>query len=416
MHESARVVADEAVTEPGVTPFSSQNHDATTIILIVDDEPVNRQVLVNYLPHQEYSILQAASGHEALEIMSNLPAEQRPELLLLDVMMPHMTGYEVTEKLRQTWPAVELPILLLTAKNQVGDLVQGLHVGANDYITKPVLRDELLARLKTHLNILNLKAENAQMGAEIEISHRLQQMVLPSEQELLAIQCFDIAAFMDPADIVGGDYYDILQNNERIVCSIGDVTGHGLESGVIMLMVQAAMRTLFESGMTDLKHFLNIVNSTIYHNLNRMNVEKNLTLTMFMYQNGKLLLCGQHEEVLLVRAGMIERIDTIDLGFMVGLEEDISCFLTTLETQLGPDDGVVLYTDGITEANNQDASCYGVDRLCNMISDNWQYSAHAIQQAIIADLKKHVGSTSNMADDVTLVVLKHKPTNSCEHV
>jgi two-component system, sensor histidine kinase ChiS len=125
-------------------------------ILIVDDEPVNRQVLVNHLSLQNYTITQAETGIEALELLER---GYQPDLILLDVMMPHLSGYEVTQKIRQTLAADELPIILLTAKTQTADLVLGLESGANDYLTKPISKDELLARLKTHLHIQQLKVE-----------------------------------------------------------------------------------------------------------------------------------------------------------------------------------------------------------------------------------------------------------------
>ncbi|MDJ0708338.1 MAG: response regulator [Leptolyngbyaceae cyanobacterium MO_188.B28] len=119
-------------------------------ILVVDDEPVNRQVIINQLSIHHYQVTQAANGPDALALM-----EQgfKPDLLLLDVMMPRMTGYEVCRKIRETIPAHELPIVMLTAKNQPPDLVEGLSAGANDYLTKPVSKNELIARIKTHLRL-----------------------------------------------------------------------------------------------------------------------------------------------------------------------------------------------------------------------------------------------------------------------
>lgn len=122
-------------------------------ILIVDDEAINLQVLVNHLSLENYIVTQAINGMEALEIIEN---GLKPDLVLLDVMMPKMTGYEVTQKLRKIYPAHELPILLLTAKDRPEDVVIGLQQGANDYLTKPVNKRELLARLKTHLQLSNL--------------------------------------------------------------------------------------------------------------------------------------------------------------------------------------------------------------------------------------------------------------------
>lgn len=119
-------------------------------ILIVDDEPVNLQVLVNHLSLQNYALTQATNGVEALAVI-----EQgfQPDLILLDVMMPRMTGYEVCQKLREKFAANELPVVLLTAKNQVSDLMEGFTSGANDYLTKPISKNELLARIKIHIQL-----------------------------------------------------------------------------------------------------------------------------------------------------------------------------------------------------------------------------------------------------------------------
>jgi PAS domain S-box-containing protein len=123
------------------------------VILVVDDEPVNLQVLANHLSLQDYAIVQASNGEDALQLIEQ---GLKPSIILLDVMMPKMTGYEVTQRLRERYPATELPIVLLTAKTQVADLVTGLAAGANDYLTKPISRDELLARIRTHLNLSRL--------------------------------------------------------------------------------------------------------------------------------------------------------------------------------------------------------------------------------------------------------------------
>ncbi|MEM7371597.1 MAG: response regulator [Bacteroidota bacterium] len=126
-------------------PLSSSIH-----ILVVDDEPVNQQVIKNHLSAPHYHITQAMNGTEALKLLEQ---GNSYDLILLDVMMPRMSGYEVCEEIRKTYLPSELPIIMVTAKNQTADLVQGLGIGANDYLAKPFSKDEFLARLKTHLNL-----------------------------------------------------------------------------------------------------------------------------------------------------------------------------------------------------------------------------------------------------------------------
>ena len=142
-------------TEPIKSQISqSKTLDRTQFkVLIVDDEPVNRQVLINHLALYNYEITEASNGLEALAVIDN---GFMPDIILLDVMMPSMTGYEVCQTIRNRFPAQELPIVMLTAKNQVADIVEGFASGANDYLCKPIQKQEMLARIKTHLHLAKL--------------------------------------------------------------------------------------------------------------------------------------------------------------------------------------------------------------------------------------------------------------------
>jgi serine phosphatase RsbU (regulator of sigma subunit) len=271
-------------------------------------------------------------------------------------------------------------------------------------------RTAQLATANQEITLLNerLKKENLRMSAELNVAKQIQQMVLPKEEELQQIEGLDIAGFMEPADEVGGDYYEILNNNGQIKIGIGDVTGHGLESGVLMLMVQTTVRALLLAGINNPDQFLNVVNQTIYHNAQRMGTDKNLTLSLLDYQAGQLQVTGQHEEVLLVRQnGAIERIDTFELGFSVGVINDIAEMVSQTHLELHEGDGIVLYTDGITEARDPDMALYGLERLCEVISQNWHLSAKEVQQAVIDDVKQYI-DTQKVLDDITVLVLKQK--------
>jgi serine phosphatase RsbU (regulator of sigma subunit) len=250
-----------------------------------------------------------------------------------------------------------------------------------------------------------LKSENSRMGAELNILKQMQQMILPKPEEL-EIEGLDIAGFMEPADEVGGDYYDVLQAHGVVTIGMGDVTGHGLESGILMLMTQTAVRTLQEVREPNPIRFLSILNSTIYKNIKRMNSDKNLTFVVLNYAEGKVSISGQHEETIVVRnGGYIERIDTMDLGLPIGLDDDIADFISHRIVELYPGDGIVLYTDGIPEAQNLDKKQYGIEPLCATIGQNWHKSASEIKEAIIADVKQFIGK-QKVFDDITLLVLK----------
>ncbi|MEL6589833.1 MAG: response regulator, partial [Bacteroidota bacterium] len=141
---------DIAQPEVALAALPHALHKDQIRILIVDDEIINQKVLNNHLQSKEYQLIFASNGEEALDLIQHSPAF---DLVLLDVMMPRMSGYEVCEQIREHHLPSELPVIMVTAKNQVVDLVQGLQVGANDYLTKPFTKAEFLARVQTQLDL-----------------------------------------------------------------------------------------------------------------------------------------------------------------------------------------------------------------------------------------------------------------------
>ncbi|MBW4485333.1 MAG: transporter substrate-binding protein [Tildeniella torsiva UHER 1998/13D] len=268
-----------------------------------------------------------------------------------------------------------------------------------------------LTAANAEISTLNqaLEIDNSRMNAELSVARQLQQMILPKPEELSAIAHLDIAGFMEAAEEVGGDYYDILQDSSSLVTiGIGDVTGHGLESGVLMIMAQTAVRMLRALNQTDPLVCFNALNEVVYQNRLRMSSFRNLSLALIDYRDGKLSISGQHEEVIVVRAGgTVERIDTFDLGYPVGMVADISAFVAQHQIELGVGDTIVLYTDGITEAENCDRKFYGLDRLTQVAQQHSAQSAQEMRVAIMADVHAHIGDHT-IYDDITLVVLKRR--------
>lgn len=271
-------------------------------------------------------------------------------------------------------------------------------------------RTRELESANVEISALNarLKSENLRLGAELDVARHIQMMVLPKAAELEAVPRIEIAGYMEPADEVGGDYYDVLQDGQRIKVGIGDVTGHGLESGVLMLMVQSVARALQEMGGNNPQQFLEVLNRAIYKNIRRTNSDKHLSLIFLDYEDRNITLSGQHEEVLVIRNnGAIERIDTMDLGFPIGLERDISPFVGVRRIAFDSGDVIVLHTDGVTEAESPAGELFGLDRLCESASRHRHGNADEIKAGILADLMAHIGS-QKIYDDITLLVMRHR--------
>jgi len=346
--------------------------------------------------------------------------EYQPTVILQDLVMPNLDGLLLVKFLRaQDAPTFNVPLVVLSSKEEPVIKAKAFALGANDYLVKLPDAAELIARIRYHSRAYDnhlkrleaeeiLKRENIRMGKELDMLRQMQQLILPRTEELAEIQDLDIAGYMEPADEVGGDYYDVLYTDGIVTIAMGDVTGHGLESGLLMVMTQTAVRTIKEIQEFDFVRFLDTLNRTLYKNLQRMQSEKNLSLVLVNYAEGKLSISGQHEETILVRkGGKVERINTLDLGFPIGLDAEIGQYVDNAIIELEVDDGIVLYTDGIPEAKNLDDEQYGLDRLCEVISINWHLSPEQVKEAIIANLKEFIGQ-QKIFDDITLVVIKKK--------
>jgi len=386
-------------------------------VLLIDDQPIIGEAIRRMLSSETDIIFDYCS--DPMQTLK-VARKYQPTVILQDLVMPNVDGLLLVQFLRtQDAPTLDVPLIVLSSKEDPIIKAKAFALGANDYLVKLPDAAELIARIRYHskayINHLKrleaealLQRENIRMSNELDMLRQMQQLILPRPEELEEIEDLDISGYMEPADEVGGDYYDVLYTDGIVTIAIGDVTGHGLESGLLMVMTQTAVRTIKEIQEFDFVRFLTTLNRTLYKNLQSMRSQKNLTLVIVNYVEGRISISGQHEEILVVRkGGQIERIDTIDLGFPIGLDEEIGEYINNALIDLEIEDGIVLYTDGITEAKNIADEQYGVERLCEIISNNWHLAACQVKEAIIEDLKDFIG-TQKIFDDITLLVIKRR--------
>ena len=282
----------------------------------------------------------------------------------------------------------------ITERKQAQEAVENASRAKTEYVAE-------IKRLNDRL-----ERENSRMSGELEITQRLQQMMLPRDEDLSKISNLDVSGFMESAAEVGGDYYDVVSGDGAVVFGIGDVTGHGLESGVIAIMVQTAVRTLLASGHYDSRKFFEVLNRVVYDNASRMNCDRNVTLSLLHYQDRMVTISGQHEEVLIVRGnGDLERHDTLNLGFALGLESNISHLIDEAKVPLQSGDVMVVYTDGITEAINNVGVTYGIERLAEAIRSSHEQPSKGIREAVLRNLREHIKG-QELLDDISLLVIK----------
>ncbi|MCE9596859.1 MAG: SpoIIE family protein phosphatase [Spirochaetia bacterium] len=364
-------------------------------VLAVDDEPTNLEVLQNQLSLDGYEVIIAHNGEEALAIVKSNP----PDLVILDVMMPRMSGYQVCEEIRKSFSIQEMPILLITARNQITDLLRGFDAGANDYLTKPFEFRELSARARNLLLVKHASREKENLTAlekELSIARDLQHAVLPRQAPKL--DGLKIAARYRPRESVGGDFYDFSVSDRSLSLIMADVSGHGVPAALIAAMIKIAFAQ--QKNVEDPSLVLEGLNRALWGNLDRHFV----TAVMLQVNLDTMQLefaCAGHPPLLHSSLKSAPQFHSAR-GRIIGLFPDTGYSPVSLKLHSG--DRVVVYTDGLTEARNQQGALYGEERLAAFLEHSNTETAHDISDALESEILTWSGGL--LDDDMAFVVLQ----------
>jgi sigma-B regulation protein RsbU (phosphoserine phosphatase) len=375
-------------------------------ILVVDDTPSNIQSLAATLKPAGYQVLVATNGQQALDVM----AKVRPDLILMDIMMPVMDGFEACANIKANAEWRDIPIIFLTAKTETADLVKGFELGAVDYVNKPFNAHELLARVHTHLTVDRLRTSvseknaaletaQAQMSAELDLARAMQVAILPSRFPV-APGC-DGSARMLPATTMGGDFYDFIElPGGRIGLVMADVSGKGVPAAFFMAVARTNLNALAASasGPADCLQRTNDVLLT----QNPMDLFVTVFYAEFDPATGVLAYAnGGHNPPMIRRTNGTVEMLTEAAGLVLGM------FPATYEqasAQLEPGDTLVLYTDGVTEAFNVDVQMYEEARLVERVRADGGAGAPALVASIFDSVIGFSGAAPQ-SDDITVAVL-----------
>jgi len=421
-------------------------------ILAVDDDIDILDLVQMSLTADGFDVVTASNGPEALE----QARAHSPDLILLDLMMPGMGGFEVMEKLKADPQTRTIPVIMLTARAQTHEKVQGLNAGADDYITKPFDLKELTARIEAVLGRTRpTKYINPLIGAmgdwftetgveqlasHLQTATMIQQKLLP--QGAPDLPGFDIAGLLRSSMAVSGDFYDFIPLGSeagRLGIAIADVRGKGIPASLLMVMIRTALRLVCREESSP-GSVLKRINDLL-----AIDTDPELFATMvygildsrsmtFTYSNAghcyPLLMRNVHPPpstggnnglsfVPPAGGGVCERseesvITPLTVGGMILGSFNFAAFES--ETiSLDPGDAILLYTDGVTETEREsDAIFYGEEKLAQIFQASRQLSAEMICQAIETDLLNFIGTldlgpTNHWSDDLTIVVIKVKP-------
>jgi phosphoserine phosphatase RsbU/P len=376
-------------------------------ILVVDDTPANIKILADLL-RKDHILSVATRGADALEIACT---EEPPDLVLLDIMMPEMDGYEVCRRLKADAHTRDVPVIFVTAMSEVDDETKGFALGAVDYITKPIQPAIVRARVAAHLELAAarraLAAQNQVLRESLTMAARVQRSLLPRFPS--ALPGLEVAGRMIPCDAVGGDYLDILSGDEfagrGLGIVVGDVAGHGPAAALVMTAARAClrMRALRPGSLGEI---VTEMNRHLVADLGDIG----FFMTFYLLNVGEdrvSWVSAGHDPALLVNpaSGTVSELagDDLVLGVVPGMTYSEHC------APFG-DPGLViaLCTDGITETWSEGGEQFGHDRFKQSLLRHATKPASAIVEGVLQDVFAFRGPAPQK-DDLTLVVLKRTP-------
>jgi len=379
------------------------------VVLAVDDTPENLDVVKGILG-DDYVIKAAVNGALALKIAES----QTPDLILLDIMMPEMDGYEVCKRLKENPATAEIPVIFLTAKDQDADEAKGFDLGAADYIQKPVNPLILKSRTKTHVQLKKnldalhqayefINAQRQRMQDELDVGREIQMSMLQRDYPLFPErQEFSVHAELMPAREVSGDFYDLFFVSPDELCLIvADVSGKGVPSALFM----AVSKTLFRARAMDDRSPASImtrVNSELSLN-NPSCMFVTVFLAVLNIKTGELRYtnAGHNPPLLKNAAGMVSVIKQLH-GPIAGAVEELAYGEDRL--MLGQGDLLLAFTDGVTEAMNARDELYSDARLESWFSDSAKDSAQDWVGGLIKSVSEFTDG-AEQSDDITILAL-----------
>jgi serine phosphatase RsbU (regulator of sigma subunit) len=379
--------------------------DQRKTVLLVDDAPANIKAVTSILK-DIYKIRVAPNGTKALALAKIAPL---PDLVLLDVMMPEMDGYEVCTRLKADLETRDIPVIFLTGQTEIEDETRGFEVGAVDYIHKPFSPAVVKARVQTHLVLRGIREQLAQqlltIQKELETAREIQMSILPFSVPQLA--GLDIAARYIPMTAVAGDFYDFIVVDEKhLGILVADVSGHGMPAALIASMLKIALAAELAHAADPAQVLLGM-NQTLcgkfqYHFVTAAYLFVDMlkgTLTYAGAGHPPLLLWGQSSEG--VR-------DLEENGMFLGKFPWAT--YTSRELPLNAGDWCLLYTDGIPETANPAAVEFGTDRFRQVLETDESTSADQFADRLLEELSRWSarGPTEDLDDDLTIVAIHAK--------
>lgn len=375
-------------------------------ILIVDDAKTNVDILVQAL-RDEYKLGVALDGDAALRSAETNP----PDLVLLDIVMPGLDGYEVCQRLRARESTREVPIMFLSSLEDVTNKAHGFEVGGNDYLTKPFEMLEIKARVRSLLKAkAYADAVREAMARDLRIAREIQMGILPADLRAATNGSgLAVDAVIEPAREVGGDLYEVLRlSDSRVLVALGDVSGKGIPAALFMAVVVTVLRTLARE-LTEPDTILRRLNDDLAAQ-NPRGMFVTLQCLIFDLEKRRVSCAGAgHHELAVLSPNRPPRLACPSSGRPAGL---MPCNQIERETlPLEPGETFVLFSDGVSEAMNRDEDFYGEERLLAALAGVSGAPPSTVVKHLLSDVRAFTDG-AKQSDDITVVAAQYAPANA----
>ncbi len=372
------------------------------LILVVDDSRMNRMVLSKSLTREGYELIEAESADAALKILDY----RKPELILLDVVMPEMSGFDLCRLLKQQPSTKEIPIIFITSLDSTEDKIKGLELGAVDFITKPFNTAEILARVRTQMTLRQMYRTiletNRRIAKDLETGRQIQRNLLPEQAAELA-EGVSYEYVYIPCDELGGDFFDIYQISEHsILFYIIDVSGHGVASSLITIFTKIFF-SIHAKSEHDPGMLLRMLNQQFFRD--RL-TEKYITVFLGILDLHKNELtwssAGQGAPPILYTSGREEALSM--QSFPIGLLEDVSYEDQVCAFNAGA--SLLMYSDGMTDIRVQGGDpIFDEESLLHYINTHKSSDHESMVSSLLSYIQDNADG-NEYHDDVTIFLLK----------
>jgi sigma-B regulation protein RsbU (phosphoserine phosphatase) len=373
-------------------------------VLIVDDVKANVDVLVQAL-RDDYKLSVALGGNQAMEALSRNP----PDLVLLDIVMPDLDGYEICRRVRQSEATRDLPIMFLSSLEDVKDKARGFEVGGNDYLTKPFEVLEVKARVRSLLKAkAYADAVKAAAERDLRIANEIQMGLLPADVPAQVRGTgLEVFAVLEPARSVGGDLYEVLRlGTDKVLVAVGDVSGKGIPAALFMAVAMTVLRSMARQGLEPAEVLRRLNDELLEQNPRGMFV----TLQCMVFDlAARTVTCASagHHGAVRVLPGQPPALVFNSSGRVLGLLPVDEFPSETIP--LEPDETLVLFTDGVSEAFDAQEELFGEERLLALLESLPGRSAKETSLAVLAAVRQHATGVKQ-SDDITVVSVRHMGT------